>query len=202
MGVVGTFCQLCGMPTQHDHYVPTGGMLKIYRGAQPGGGHDWAPGETPFAFGPEHAWLLDAVVLPWDEERVLRGAIEDGVIDDGEGDPVMVWDGGDDGLALHHACWELQGSPRSTGPAVRANDTHAWTMVEGYHEQLFEFAELARDGMTMLVITHEMGFARRAADRVVLMADGQLVEEATPTLFFENPTSDRARDFLGKILSH
>jgi glutamate transport system ATP-binding protein len=73
---------------------------------------------------------------------------------------------------------------------------------EMINEVLDVMTELARDGMTMLVITHEMGFARRAADRVVFMADGQLVEEATPTLFFESPTSDRARDFLGKILSH
>jgi glutamate transport system ATP-binding protein len=73
---------------------------------------------------------------------------------------------------------------------------------EMINEVLDVMTELARDGMTMLVITHEMGFARRAADRVVFMADGQLVEEAAPTLFFERPTSDRARDFLGKILSH
>jgi glutamate transport system ATP-binding protein len=73
---------------------------------------------------------------------------------------------------------------------------------EMINEVLDVMTGLARDGMTMLVITHEMGFARRAADRVVFMADGQLVEEAAPTLFFERPTSDRAREFLGKILSH
>ena len=61
---------------------------------------------------------------------------------------------------------------------------------------------LARDGMTMVVVTHEMGFARRAADRVVFMADGQIVESATPQEFFGNPRSDRAKDFLAKILSH
>jgi glutamate transport system ATP-binding protein len=62
--------------------------------------------------------------------------------------------------------------------------------------------ELARSGMTMVVVTHEMGFARRAANRVVFMADGQIVEEAAPEEFFTNPRSDRAKDFLGKILSH
>jgi glutamate transport system ATP-binding protein len=62
--------------------------------------------------------------------------------------------------------------------------------------------ELARDGMTMVVVTHEMGFARTAANRVVFMADGQIVEEAGPEQFFAHPTSDRAKDFLGKILSH
>ncbi|MGW2660645.1 amino acid ABC transporter ATP-binding protein [Nocardia tengchongensis] len=61
---------------------------------------------------------------------------------------------------------------------------------------------LARDGMTMLVVTHEMGFARRAGNRVLFMADGQIVEDTEPESFFTAPKSDRARDFLGKILSH
>jgi glutamate transport system ATP-binding protein len=61
---------------------------------------------------------------------------------------------------------------------------------------------LARDGMTMVVVTHEMGFARHAADRVVFMADGQLVEEAAPEEFFAHAKSDRAKDFLSKILTH
>jgi glutamate transport system ATP-binding protein len=61
---------------------------------------------------------------------------------------------------------------------------------------------LARDGMTMIVVTHEMGFARSAADRVVFMADGQIVEENTPDEFFTQARSERARDFLSKILSH
>jgi len=56
--------------------------------------------------------------------------------------------------------------------------------------------------MTMVVVTHEMGFARRAANRVVFMSDGLIVEEAAPEEFFTNPRSDRAKDFLGKILSH
>ena len=69
-------------------------------------------------------------------------------------------------------------------------------------EVLDVMTSLARDGMTMVVVTHEMGFARHAADRVVFMADGQLVEEATPEEFFARPKSDRARDFLSKILTH
>jgi glutamate transport system ATP-binding protein len=56
--------------------------------------------------------------------------------------------------------------------------------------------------MTMVVVTHEMGFARRAANRVVFMADGAIVEDAAPEAFFANPSSERARDFLSKILSH
>ena len=73
---------------------------------------------------------------------------------------------------------------------------------EMINEVLDVMTELARSGMTMVVVTHEMGFARRAANRVVFMADGQIVEEATPEEFFTNPQSDRAKDFLGKILSH
>jgi glutamate transport system ATP-binding protein len=62
--------------------------------------------------------------------------------------------------------------------------------------------QLAKEGMTMIVVTHEMGFARKAADRVVFMADGQIVEDATPEEFFTNPKSDRAKDFLSKLLTH
>ncbi|WP_027345997.1 amino acid ABC transporter ATP-binding protein [Hamadaea tsunoensis] len=61
---------------------------------------------------------------------------------------------------------------------------------------------LAKGGMTMIVVTHEMGFARHAADRVVFMADGQIVEQAPPAEFFAQPRTERARDFLGKVLSH
>ncbi|MDP9693848.1 UNVERIFIED_ORG: glutamate transport system ATP-binding protein [Arthrobacter globiformis] len=69
-------------------------------------------------------------------------------------------------------------------------------------EVLEVMTSLAKGGMTMLVVTHEMGFARRAADRVVFMADGQILEDTTPGQFFTNPATARARDFLGKILSH
>ena len=73
---------------------------------------------------------------------------------------------------------------------------------EMINEVLDTMVELAREGMTMVVVTHEMGFARHAANRVVFMADGQLVESATPQEFFANPKSDRAKDFLSKILTH
>jgi len=69
-------------------------------------------------------------------------------------------------------------------------------------EVLDVMTSLAQGGMTMLVVTHEMGFARRAADRVVFMADGQILEDTTPDRFFDNPTTERAKEFLGKILSH
>jgi glutamate transport system ATP-binding protein len=54
----------------------------------------------------------------------------------------------------------------------------------------------------MIVVTHEMGFARKVANRVVFLSDGQIVEEAPPETFFTHPTSERAKDFLGKILTH
>ncbi len=73
---------------------------------------------------------------------------------------------------------------------------------EMINEVLEAMVSLAEDGMTMVVVTHEMGFARRAADRVVFMDDGAIVEEATPEEFFTNAQSDRAKDFLSKILSH
>ncbi|WP_280831009.1 amino acid ABC transporter ATP-binding protein [Mycolicibacterium frederiksbergense] len=73
---------------------------------------------------------------------------------------------------------------------------------EMINEVLAVMTALAGEGMTMVVVTHEMGFARRASDRVVFMADGAIVEDAAPAEFFDNPKSDRARDFLGKILHH
>jgi glutamate transport system ATP-binding protein len=69
-------------------------------------------------------------------------------------------------------------------------------------EVLEVMTDLAAEGMTMIVVTHEMGFARKAANRVVFMAEGRIVEEADPETFFTNPQSDRAKDFLAKILTH
>jgi glutamate transport system ATP-binding protein len=73
---------------------------------------------------------------------------------------------------------------------------------EMINEVLEVMRRLARDGMTIVVVTHEMGFARASANRVVFMADGRLVEDRTPEEFFTNPRSDRAKDFLSKILKH
>ncbi|MDQ2585703.1 glutamate ABC transporter ATP-binding protein [Saccharothrix yanglingensis] len=73
---------------------------------------------------------------------------------------------------------------------------------EMVQEVLDVMTTLAKEGMTMLVVTHEMGFARKAADRVIFMADGEVVEDSTPEAFFSAPKSNRAKDFLGKILTH
>lgn len=73
---------------------------------------------------------------------------------------------------------------------------------EMVNEVLDVMVELAREGMTMICVTHEMGFARKAADRIVFMADGQILEESTPDEFFGHPKTERAKDFLSKILTH
>ena len=73
---------------------------------------------------------------------------------------------------------------------------------EMVNEVLDVMVELAHEGMTMICVTHEMGFARKVANRIVFMADGQILEEGTPDEFFENPQTDRAKDFLSKILTH
>ncbi len=73
---------------------------------------------------------------------------------------------------------------------------------EMVNEVLDVMTDLAQEGMTMVVVTHEMGFARKAADRILFMADGQVVEDTDPESFFDNPQSERAKDFLAKILVH
>jgi glutamate transport system ATP-binding protein len=73
---------------------------------------------------------------------------------------------------------------------------------EMVQEVLDVMTSLAKEGMTMLCVTHEMGFARHAASRVVFMSDGEIVEDSTPDTFFKSPKSNRAKDFLSKILTH
>jgi len=67
-------------------------------------------------------------------------------------------------------------------------------------EVLDVMKELAKQGMTMVVVTHEMGFAREVGSRVLFMADGKLLEQGTPAEIFENPQCDRLKDFLSKVL--
>ncbi len=73
---------------------------------------------------------------------------------------------------------------------------------ETIQEVLDVMTKLASENITMVVVTHEMGFARKVADRIVFMADGQIIEEGTPEHFFENAQNPRVRQFLGKILKH
>ena len=89
------------------------------------------------------------------------------------------------------------------GPKVMLFDEPTSALdPEMVNEVLDVMVGLAKEGMTMIVVTHEMGFARKAADRVLFMADGEIVEQATPESFFTNPQSSRAKDFLSKILTH
>lgn len=89
------------------------------------------------------------------------------------------------------------------GPKVMLFDEPTSALdPEMVNEVLDVMVSLAKEGMTMLVVTHEMGFARKAADRIIFMADGAIVEDTDPESFFTNPKSERAKDFLGKILGH
>ncbi|WP_328421540.1 amino acid ABC transporter ATP-binding protein [Streptomyces sp. NBC_00443] len=89
------------------------------------------------------------------------------------------------------------------GPKVMLFDEPTSALdPEMINEVLEVMRQLAEDGMTMIVVTHEMGFARSAANRVVFMADGRIVEDRSPEEFFTDPSSERARDFLSKILHH
>jgi glutamate transport system ATP-binding protein len=112
----------------------------------------------------------------------------------------------------HAHAAQLSGGQQQRVAIARALAMHPKVMLfdeptsaldpEMIKEVLDVMTELARDGMTMLVVTHEMGFARQAADRVVYLDAGQIVETGTPGEFFDHPKTDRARDFLSKILAH
>jgi glutamate transport system ATP-binding protein len=107
---------------------------------------------------------------------------------------------------------ELSGGQQQRAAIARALAMHPKVMLfdeptsaldpEMVSEVLDVMVSLAAEGMTMIVVTHEMGFARRAADRVVFMDGGQIVEQNTPAEFFDSPQTDRARSFLASVLSH
>jgi len=107
---------------------------------------------------------------------------------------------------------QLSGGQQQRAAIARALAMHPMVMLfdeptsaldpEMINEVLDVMVDLAQSGMTMMVVTHEMGFARRVADRVVFMSDGCLLEQGTPEEFFTNPHTERAKDFLAKILQH
>ena len=113
---------------------------------------------------------------------------------------------------LNHRPNELSGGQQQRVAIARALAMRPKVMLfdeptsaldpEMVNEVLDVMVELAHEGMTMLCVTHEMGFARKVADKVVFMSDGQILEQSTPEDFFENPKTDRAKDFLSKILTH
>ena len=112
----------------------------------------------------------------------------------------------------HHYPAELSGGQQQRAAIARALAMHPKVMLfdeptsaldpEMVSEVLDVMVSLAEEGMTMIVVTHEMGFARRAADRVVFMDGGQIVEQNSPAAFFDSPQTDRARSFLASVLSH
>jgi hypothetical protein len=146
MGVMATYCQLCGLPTNHDHYVPVaGGRFLIYRGSEQGGGHDWSRAPTqPFAFGPEHAWLAEAT---WVQRggQVALGTTEDGIFAARDQSVrEFVGDGADDGLVFHAVCYERL-SAAAVAP-TRAAGLLPIARIQVYQEQLFELLAFAKDG--------------------------------------------------------
>ena len=118
-----------------------------------------------------------------------------GVADQADKDPAQLSGGQQQRVAIARA---LAMEPK----AMLFDEPTSALDPEMINEVLEVMKQLARDGMTMIVVTHEMGFARSAANRVVFMADGRIVEDRTPEEFFTNPSSDRAKDFLSKILKH
>ena len=112
----------------------------------------------------------------------------------------------------HKVPAQLSGGQQQRAAIARSLAMHPKAMMfdeptsaldpEMINEVLDVMVELARGGMTMVVVTHEMGFARRVASRVIFMADGQIVEEGSPDEFFDHPKTQRARDFLDSIRGH
>ena len=108
--------------------------------------------------------------------------------------------------------WQLSGGQQQRVAIARALAMAPKVMLfdeptsaldpEMVNEVLDVMVSLAHDGMTMVVVTHEMGFARKAAERIIFMADGTILEDTDPESFFSSPESERARDFLSKILDH
>jgi glutamate transport system ATP-binding protein len=152
-----------------------------------------------------HKTILENVMLaPMKVRRVNRAAVEDealsllarvGIVNQRDKYPAQLSGGQQQRAAIARAL--------AMKPKVMLFDEPTSALdPEMVNEVLDVMTALAVDGMTMLVVTHEMGFARRAAHRVIFMADGEIVEDAPPDTFFSNPTSDRAKDFLGKILTH
>ncbi len=160
MGVTGSHCQLCRLPLQHDHYVRAANEshFKIYRGTAPNGGHTWEPGERAVAFGPEHAWLTDAIGLARSDvgPALVEGLVSDGVlVDRRTGAEVVVGEGDEDALTYHRYCWNQFGAPAGPGAAgrsPRAQGTYGWAVIGAFGGQLFEFGELVDGGLAWTLV--------------------------------------------------
>jgi hypothetical protein len=180
MGVIGTSCQLCKLPLNHDHYVtsPSLGLLKIYRTSADAGGHDWQPDERVVHFAPEHAWLCDAVAMSRIDGSVVAGVVEDGGLDERNGEGLFVGSGDDDGFAFHRYCYELTGSPTTLDTLVTSHHSHGWALLETYNGQLFDLRALVDHGKAwMLVDPHgDSPDARRSRARIAAI----LAQARTP----------------------
>jgi glutamate transport system ATP-binding protein len=152
-----------------------------------------------------HRTVLDNVTIgPIKVRRIGRAAAEQrarrlldqvGVADQADKYPAQLSGGQQQRVAIARA---LAMEPK----VVLFDEPTSALDPEMVHEVLDVMSALAAGGMTMIVVTHEIGFARMAADRVVFMADGRIVEENTPDEFFTAPGTARARDFLAKVLHH
>lgn len=184
MGVIGSHCQLCRLPLHHDHYVPTGGaMLKIYRTCSPDT-HRYEADEPVVRFGPEHAWLRDAVALPFSGDELLRGPVEDGILRDvDKGKTSFIWEGDDEALAFHVWCWELMGAPKTADDAVQGRGLHAFAVVEAYGGQLFEHHEFRRDGFGWML--EDPGMSTRSRERIEALHARAKRQHASPPRFTE-----------------
>ena len=137
-----------------------------------------------------HGWQRAAA-----RERALTLLTQVGLADKAEHRPSQLSGGQQQRVAIARA---LASSPE----IILFDEPTSALDPEMINEVLDVMVELAHEGMTMICVTHEMGFARKAADRIVFMSDGQILEENTPDEFFEHPQTDRAKDFLSKILTH
>nr|WP_275593089.1 amino acid ABC transporter ATP-binding protein [Rhizobium sp. K102] len=131
-----------------------------------------------------------------DAERLARKYLERvRILDQAEKYPAQLSGGQQQRVAIARAlCME---------PKVMLFDEPTSALdPEMVKEVLDTMIGLARDGMTMICVTHEMGFARQVADRVIFMASGEIIEEAEPEIFFKSPQHERTKAFLGEILAH
>jgi glutamate transport system ATP-binding protein len=152
-----------------------------------------------------HKTILDNVTLGPIKARKMRKA-------DAEEEAMLLLDRVGIANQASKLPAQLSGGQQQRAAIARALAMHPKLMLfdeptsaldpEMINEVLDVMTNLASEGMTMIVVTHEMGFARRAADRVIFMSDGQILEEAAPDSFFNHPQTDRAKDFLAKILQH
>jgi len=165
---------------QHDHYVATDrpDSWLIYRSSDP------RHTKPAIPFGPEHEWLTKGVGLCHYDDEVedpVLGAVEDGHLEDTEGEPHFVCRGNEDRVLLHQACWELAGSPRCFQSLAGAPRLHHWVLLSRYHEQLFEFEQLVKDGRGAWLVDPNLPGGAENRQRIeAWLAEARRVEALAP----------------------